>query len=99
MPKVNSFDVNDGTSFCRVEPDKTIKFYHTFTKKLSAAAAKYEIPQDDIRKYCSQVMQNIPLYTQGDYNLYIREEVKAKLKHEVTAGSGNVDKLINDTAA
>jgi hypothetical protein len=62
---------------------------------MNAAATKYEIPLNNIQKYYSQAMPIIPLYTQDEYKLYIREEVKDKLRHEVTSGTGNVDKLIN----
>lgn len=84
-PSVKSYDVLDGMSFRKVKPESTVRFYHTFIRNLQAAVDKLSIPQEQIKHYCNQVMQIIPLYSQEDYKIYMKEQVKEILKREVTA--------------
>jgi len=91
---VKSFELEDQNSFRKVTPDAPIRFYHTFMRKLNGSAAACNISEDKVKDITAQVMQIIPLYSLEDYKVYIREEVKEKVRKEVTGYNENLDKMI-----
>lgn len=92
---VNSFNVEDPTSFRKVNLDPPVRFYHTFCRQLGAAAAEYNISLEDLRKYAAQVLAIIPLYDISDYTAYTGEEAKERIRKEINRPGDQLDRILN----
>lgn len=88
MARVKSFDPNDPESFRKVQLDPPVRFYHTFSRKLSEAAYSYDIPADKLREIAARITQIIPLYSIDDYRAYMRAAVEEKIRQEASGGYG-----------
>lgn len=88
MVRVKSFDLNDPESFRKVRPKPAIRFYHTFTRNLLAAACAYDVPAEKLREITARVMQLIPLYSIDDYRDYMKAAVEEKIRQEASGGYG-----------
>lgn len=83
---VKSFNLDDPESFRKVQPKPAVRFYHTFSRNLSAAAYSYDIPLDKLREIVARITQIIPLYSIDDYRAYMKEAVEEKIRQEASGG-------------